>query len=61
MYRVISCLSQEHDPRLVVLAVLVCLLASFVGIKLLGHARASKGHARGGWLALAGVATGCGI
>jgi diguanylate cyclase (GGDEF)-like protein len=61
MYRVISCLSQEHDPRLVALAVFVCLLASFVGIKLLGHARAGKGDARTGWLVLAGVATGCGI
>jgi diguanylate cyclase len=61
MYRVISCLSQEHDPRLVVLAVFVCLLASFVGIKLLGHARANNGYARASWLALAGVATGCGI
>jgi NO-binding membrane sensor protein with MHYT domain len=61
MYRVISCLSGQHDPRLLGLAVFVCLLASFVGIKLLGHARASKGEARAGWLALAGAATGCGI
>jgi diguanylate cyclase (GGDEF)-like protein len=61
MFRVISCLSGEHDPRLVALAVFVCFVASFVGIKLLGHARATKGHARVGWLALAGVATGCGI
>jgi diguanylate cyclase (GGDEF)-like protein len=61
MYRVISCLSEEHDLRLVALAVFVCCLASFVGIKLLGHARASKGRARAGWLALAGIAAGCGI
>jgi diguanylate cyclase (GGDEF)-like protein len=61
MYRVISCLSVEHDPRLVALAVFVGFLASFAGIKLLGHARASRGRARVGWLALAGVATGCGI
>src|SRR5580692_4806968 len=61
MYRVISCLSGEHDLRLVGLAVFICLLASFVGLKLLGHARANKGEARVGWLALAGLATGCGI
>src|ERR1700722_7102172 len=61
MYRVVSCLSGEHDLRLVGLAVFICLLASFVGLKLLGHARANKGEARVGWLALAGLATGCGI
>jgi diguanylate cyclase (GGDEF)-like protein len=61
MFRVITCLSGEHDPRLVVLAGFVCFLASFVGISLLGRARATKGHTRTAWLALAGVATGCGI
>ncbi len=61
MYRVINCLSGEHDPRLVALAIFVCLLASFVGLKLLGHARASKEQSRTSWLALAGIATGCGI
>ena len=61
MFRVITCLSGEHDLRLVVLAGIVCFFASFVGINLLGRASATKGRTRVAWLALAGVATGCGI
>src|SRR5262249_47001580 len=61
MFRVITCLSGEHDLRLVVLAGFVCFFASFVGINLLGRASATNGRTRMAWLALAGVATGCGI
>ena len=61
MFRVINCLSGAHDLRLVVLAGFVCFFASFVGINLLGRARATQGHTRVAWLALAGIATGCGI
>ena len=61
MFRVINCLSGAHDLRLVVLAGFVCFFASFVGINLLGRARAAQGHTRLAWLALAGIATGCGI
>jgi diguanylate cyclase (GGDEF)-like protein len=61
MFRVITCLSSEHDLRLVVLAGCVCFFASFVGISLFGRASATKAQMRIAWLALAGVATGCGI
>ena len=61
MFRVLSCLTGEHDWRLVVLAGVVCLLASLVAVSLFHRARAVRGRARAGWLALAGAATGCGI
>ena len=61
MFRVLSCLGGEHDWRLVVLAGLICFLASFVAISLFHRAVATGGRARGAWLALAGAATGCGI
>ena len=61
MFRVLSCLSGEHDWRLVVLAGLVCFLASLVAVSLFHRACATRGRARTGWLALAGTATGCGI
>ncbi len=61
MFRVINCLSGQHDLRLVALAVFVCFLASFVGINLFGRASDTKGRTRLAWLALAGAATGCGI
>ena len=61
MFRVFTCLTGEHDWRLVILAGIVCLLASLVAVSLFHRARASRGRVRRAWLALAGSATGCGI
>ena len=61
MYRVLTCLSGEHDLRLVVLAGIVCFLASLAAISLFHRARATQGRARAIWLVIAGAATGCGI
>jgi diguanylate cyclase (GGDEF)-like protein/PAS domain S-box-containing protein len=61
MHRVISCLTGEHDWRLVVLAGVVCLVASLVAVSLFDRARIAHGRARAVWIALAGAATGCGI
>jgi diguanylate cyclase (GGDEF)-like protein/PAS domain S-box-containing protein len=63
MFRVFSCLTGEHDWRLVVLAGFVCLLASLVAVSLFHRARATRTRARSrhAWLLLAGAATGCGI
>ena len=61
MYRVLTCLSGEHDLRLVVLAGIVCFLASLAAISLFHRARATQGRARAMWLVVAGAATGCGI
>lgn len=61
MYRVFSCLTTEHDLRLVVLAAVVCLLATFTGLTLFWRARARAGRARLAWAIGAGFATGCGV
>jgi diguanylate cyclase (GGDEF)-like protein len=61
MFRVLTCLGGEHDWRLVVLAGLICFLASLVAISLFHRAAATEGKVRNAWLALAGAATGCGI
>src|SRR5712692_4093123 len=61
MFRVLTCLTGEHDWRLVVLAGLVCFLASVVAVSLFHRACATRGRARATWLACAGAATGCGI
>src|SRR3954465_6682119 len=61
MFRVFNCLVGEHDLRLVVIAGLVCFLASFTAINLFGRARGLTGRARGSWIVAAGAATGCGI
>jgi diguanylate cyclase (GGDEF)-like protein/PAS domain S-box-containing protein len=61
MFRVLTCLATEHDWRLVVLAGLICLLASCAAVSLIHRARATSGVARSIWIATAGAATGCGI
>ena len=61
MLQVFTCLTSEHDRRLVALAVLVSLLAGGVTISLFHRAQASRGHARRGWLILDAAAGGCGI
>lgn len=61
MFRILTCLGTEHDLRLVVVAGLVCFLASLTAISLFGRARAASGRARISWIVGAGSSTGCGI
>jgi diguanylate cyclase (GGDEF)-like protein/PAS domain S-box-containing protein len=61
MFRVLTCLTGEHDLRLVALAGLVCFMASLAGISLLNRARATKQHVRLIWVGCAGASTGFGI
>ncbi|MBV8754892.1 MAG: EAL domain-containing protein [Hyphomicrobiales bacterium] len=61
MFRVLSCLAVEHDLRLVVLAGIVCFLASTAAVSLFHRAKATNGRARALWTATAGAATGSGI
>jgi methyl-accepting chemotaxis protein len=61
MFRILSCLTTQHDWRLVVVAGLVCFLASLTAITLFNRARSTSGRARAIWIAAAGAATGCGI
>jgi NO-binding membrane sensor protein with MHYT domain/methyl-accepting chemotaxis protein len=61
MFRVLNCLTTQHDWRLVVLAGVVCFLASLTAITLFNRARSTAGSARVIWIAAAGAATGCGI
>lgn len=61
MYRVISCLTTEHDLRLVVIAALVCAATIFSSFKTYTHALDSLDSRRQLWLVLTGICTGCGI
>ncbi|WP_407180172.1 EAL domain-containing protein [Bradyrhizobium sp. STM 3562] len=61
MYKVLTCLSTEHDWRLVALAGAVCFLASCAAISLFQRARSSQGSSRLAWLALEAAVSGCGI
>jgi len=61
MFRVLTCLTGEHDLRLVALAGLICFLASCAAVTLMHRAATSVGRSRAIWIATAGAATGCGI
>jgi NO-binding membrane sensor protein with MHYT domain len=61
MLKVYDCIANAHDLRLVGLAALVCVLASFAAINLLRHARKSNGYTRHVWLGVSAISTGFGI
>src|SRR5438309_10373304 len=61
MFRVFTCLTGEHDWRLVLLAGLVCFAASIVAVNIFHRALASQARTRLIWVAIAGAAIGYGI
>ena len=61
MLTVYNCIVHAHDLRLVGLAAVICLFASFTAVSLLHHVRSSQGHMRTVWLAVSATSTGFGI
>jgi len=61
MLKIYNCITEAHDLRLVVLAAIICVLATLAAINLLHHARKSQGQLRNGWLAVSAISTGFGI
>ena len=61
MFRIVDCLTTEHDWRLVVVAGLICFLSSLVAVNLFHQARAKIQTARTTWILAAGIAAGSGI
>jgi diguanylate cyclase (GGDEF)-like protein/PAS domain S-box-containing protein len=61
MFRVLTCLANEHDWRLIALAGAVCFLASLAAVMLLQRARATQARMRAIWIVAAGIGGGCGI
>ncbi len=61
MLTVYNCIMTAHDLRLVGLAAVICMLASFAAISLLHHVRRSTGRMRLWWLAVSATSTGFGI
>lgn len=59
--RILDCLRTEHDPKLILLAVLVSLISSFTVFAVLGHARSREGRARHAWSVMAACVAGGGI
>ncbi len=61
MLKVIGCITDQHDLRLVVLAGALCFLACATAMNMISRARAADGPRRHYWLAAAGLVAGNGI
>ena len=61
MFRILTCLTTEHDWRLVLLAGLVCFVASVVAVNIFHRAIASQMQTRLIWIAIAGGVFGYGV
>ena len=61
MLRVIGCITQEHDLRLVALAACLCVLACKATVNLLAAAKNKKGSSSFAHLVAASVVFGCGV
>jgi NO-binding membrane sensor protein with MHYT domain len=61
MLKVYNCIAYVHDLKLVALAAVICVLASFAAINLLHHALKTHDRMRGVWIAVSAVSTGFGI
>jgi signal transduction histidine kinase/DNA-binding response OmpR family regulator len=58
MIKLYECVVQQHDPRLVSLAVLICFWGCFTALSLLSRARRPGGRVHGLWLTFAAAAGG---
>jgi diguanylate cyclase (GGDEF)-like protein/PAS domain S-box-containing protein len=61
MYRVLTCLADEHNWWLVGMAALVCLVSSYAVIDIGRLAQGARGRSRLGWIAAAGGTAGFGV
>ena len=61
MYRIVTCLTTEHDYWIVLLAAIVCLATAFASFKLYSHVLESDGTKKWLWLLLTGLNTAAGI
>ncbi len=61
MLTVYNCILTEHDLRLVLLAAVICLIASLTAVNLLHHVGRARGPMRHVWTAVSATAIGSGV
>jgi NO-binding membrane sensor protein with MHYT domain len=61
MFRVLTCLTVQHDWRFVAVAALICFIASSCAITLFNRARSSRGRTSATWMLIASLVAGFGI
>src|SRR5688572_23456962 len=61
MFQVLSCIAQQHNYLLVLLAAAICSATIFSSFKIYAHSLTQQGNRRLWWLVLTGVCTASGI
>lgn len=61
LYKVVACLTGQHDYRLVLLAAFFCIIDAAVTFEIYRYARLARGVRRTGWLFLTGAVSGLGV
>jgi signal transduction histidine kinase len=61
MLRVLGCITQQHDLRLVLLAAVICLFSCATAMMMISRGAQSSGTTRTLWLVMGGVVAGGGI
>lgn len=61
MFTVLNCIADQHDPRLLLVALVICAISAATGIAIYARAAAARGYLRIRWSAFAGFITGCGV
>ncbi|HEX2761765.1 MAG TPA: response regulator [Rhizomicrobium sp.] len=61
MFRILGCVTTQHDLRLVLVAAVICLFACATCVYMLTRLRAADGRAAIAWLGAAGFVAACGI
>jgi signal transduction histidine kinase len=61
MFRIYECITQQHDPRMVGLAVVICLFACYTAFSLVARAQLVERRSRPLWCGAAAVVAGGGI
>ncbi len=59
MHAILTCVSQSHDGRLLLLAAVVCVIGVYASSAIATHAVRSEGRARTSWSVVSIVASGC--
>ena len=61
MFKFLTCLTTQHDPRMVLVAGLVCLAGCFTTFRLYSRMRGARGVVRAAWLLLTGLVAGSSV
>jgi diguanylate cyclase (GGDEF)-like protein len=61
VFKVLTCLTTEHDLRLVLVAAVVCFGGAFTAVRLYSRLTEARGAVRAAWTLLTGLVAGCSV